>query len=653
MRLLSLTLQNFKGHKDLEIHFKDVTRITGANGTGKTSIFDAFMFVLTGKDSLGRVCGTGQKGEATIRPRQADGELVRKVEISVTARLLDDDGEVHTLQRIFCEQYSTDKNSGSKIFKGNTTKYFINEVPTPANKYDAWVKENIDPERLRLTGDPAFFPSMPWQDQRKWLLQVSGDVTDADVIAADPGLKQMEEMLGKHSVDDIKAMAAAKLKLANKTVKEDMIRIDQTVKMAGNVQESVLAEQIARQEEMVRAQDEMVARAESELQKAMNGGREIQVRAELEVWDRKAKDLEERRHNKLVQIRETFQAKAKYLQEEIQRVTGTADMQRRSYELYKTRLAEMEARKEALYAEYDDEEAREFTATECPFCHQPLPPDKLEKLRYQFNIEKSGSLQLIVAQGKQVAAMIQDDKKTMDALLAGIEADEKAAADTKKILDGIHDEEKAALATVPQLEDVAAFRDIRSKRDMLARELADLEKGAQVVLAPLQAAVEEARNIRASLLNKKSELVAQMNVLKSVGGLQEDLQTQRENADEASAILRMVALFTQTKCRMLTEQVNRLFPGLEWCLFTKNIGNDDIVETCELTMHGVGYRDLSQGEKIRAGLVIVDVLQEKLGTRNPVWIDGAESITFTPDVKSQLVLLRAQENIKELVIEEA
>ena len=143
-------------------------------------------------------------------------------------------------------QYSTDKNSGSKIFKGNTTKYFINEVPTPANKYDAWVKENIDPERLRLTGDPAFFPSMPWQDQRKWLLQVSGDVTDADVIAADPGLKQMEEMLGKHSVEDIKAMAAAKLKLANKTVKEDMIRIDQTVKMAGNVQESVLAEQIAR-----------------------------------------------------------------------------------------------------------------------------------------------------------------------------------------------------------------------------------------------------------------------------------------------------------------------------------------------------------------------------------------------------------------------
>lgn len=52
MRLLSLELKNFKGHKSLDVHFGDITKIIGANGTGKTSIFDAFCFVLTGKDSL-------------------------------------------------------------------------------------------------------------------------------------------------------------------------------------------------------------------------------------------------------------------------------------------------------------------------------------------------------------------------------------------------------------------------------------------------------------------------------------------------------------------------------------------------------------------------------------------------------------------------
>ena len=177
--LISLELKNFKGHKNLSVHFGDVTKISGANGTGKTSIFDAFCWVLTGKDSMGRVCGTGQKGEATIRPRGADGELVRQVEISVTAQLMDTNGEVHTLKRVFCEVWSADKNSGEKLFKGNTTKFFINDVPTPAGKYGSWVQIHVDPEILLLTSDPAYFCSMPWQDQRRWLLEMAGTVTDA------------------------------------------------------------------------------------------------------------------------------------------------------------------------------------------------------------------------------------------------------------------------------------------------------------------------------------------------------------------------------------------------------------------------------------------------------------------------------------------
>ena len=212
MRLLSLALQNFKGHKDLTVDFDDVTVLSGANGTGKTSVYDAFCWLLTGKDAQGRVCGTGQKGEATIRPRGLDGELVRQVEVSVTGRLMDEDGEVHTLRRVYCEQYSADKNSGEKIFKGNTTKYFINDVPTPAAKYDSWVKANVDPDRMKLTSDPAYFPGLPWQEQRALLLQVAGDVDDAAVIASDKALAPLAESLKKHSIDDIKAMAAAQLK---------------------------------------------------------------------------------------------------------------------------------------------------------------------------------------------------------------------------------------------------------------------------------------------------------------------------------------------------------------------------------------------------------------------------------------------------------
>ncbi|MBQ9571764.1 MAG: AAA family ATPase [Acidaminococcaceae bacterium] len=647
MRLLSLELKNFKGHKSLDVHFGDITKIIGANGTGKTSIFDAFCFVLTGKDSLGRVCGTGQKGEATIRPRKADGDLVHEVEVSVTAKLVDEDGEVHTLQRIFCEEYGTSKSSGQKFFKGNTTKYFINEVPLAAGKYDAWIKEHLDPERFNLTSNPAFFPMMHWQDQRKWLLQISGDVDDMDVIATDPELRPLENLIARHTVEDVKAMAANQLKLANKTIKEDMVRIDQTAVLAGNAVEADLEAQITRQDEMVKAQDETVAQAEAELANARNGDRAAQVQNKLDAQKNIIENWEMRRHNKIIEIKNDFKAKAAALQATMNGAEESVKSKRQQLASLSGQIKEAEDRREELYQKYDAEDAKQFSDAAvplCQFCHQALPTDKVEKLRAQFNTDKARSLESIVADGKKLTARIEDLKGQQSLLSSGISADEQSAVEIRKQLDGIHEAEKAELEKLPQLEDVAEFRNERAKRDMLARELANLQKGEQPNLAPLQANVDEARKIRDSLLVKRSELQTSLKTLQAIADLKNDLQKQRENADTASATLRMASLFIQTKCRMLTDKVNQLFPGLEWRLFMRNIGNDDIVETCELTMHGTPYRDLSAGEKIKAGLIIVDTLQEKLEVQNPVFVDGAESITFTPEVKSQLVLLKAEEN---------
>ena len=51
MKLLKLKLKNFKGIKDftLETDGKNVN-VYGENGTGKTTIFDAFLWLLFDKD---------------------------------------------------------------------------------------------------------------------------------------------------------------------------------------------------------------------------------------------------------------------------------------------------------------------------------------------------------------------------------------------------------------------------------------------------------------------------------------------------------------------------------------------------------------------------------------------------------------------------
>ncbi|HCB4303611.1 TPA: AAA family ATPase, partial [Listeria monocytogenes] len=46
IKLLKLQLENFKGVKELEIDFQDNTSIYGANASGKTTILDAFTWLL-------------------------------------------------------------------------------------------------------------------------------------------------------------------------------------------------------------------------------------------------------------------------------------------------------------------------------------------------------------------------------------------------------------------------------------------------------------------------------------------------------------------------------------------------------------------------------------------------------------------------------
>ena len=48
--LLSMDIQNFKGCTGRTIDFTDKTKICGANATGKTTIFDAFTFLLFNRD---------------------------------------------------------------------------------------------------------------------------------------------------------------------------------------------------------------------------------------------------------------------------------------------------------------------------------------------------------------------------------------------------------------------------------------------------------------------------------------------------------------------------------------------------------------------------------------------------------------------------
>jgi hypothetical protein len=165
MRLISLTLNNFKGIKSfaLKPQGKDIN-IYGDNATGKTTLADAFMWLLFDKDSQNRK-------DFQIKTLGQDGEPEHGLEHSVEAVLELENGKRITLKKVFKEKWTKKRGSATAEFTGHTTDHFIDGVPAKKKEYDEKIAEIADEQIFRLLTDPAYFnQQLHWQKRRELLL---------------------------------------------------------------------------------------------------------------------------------------------------------------------------------------------------------------------------------------------------------------------------------------------------------------------------------------------------------------------------------------------------------------------------------------------------------------------------------------------------
>lgn len=130
-----LHLLNFKGVADLAIDFDaHATDIAGRNGTGKTTVFDAFTWLLFGKDSQNRT-------EFDLKTLDADGKIIYHLPHEVSA-IINVDGEDITLCRRLVEKWP--KRNGEPTFTGNQVERLFNDVPCNEKEFTAKIAEICD-----------------------------------------------------------------------------------------------------------------------------------------------------------------------------------------------------------------------------------------------------------------------------------------------------------------------------------------------------------------------------------------------------------------------------------------------------------------------------------------------------------------------------
>lgn len=627
-----LTLQNFKGIKDftLNIDGKDCD-IFGENATGKTSIYDAFLWVLFSKDSQ-------NQAQFEIKPLTSTGEVIHGVDSSVEG-IFELNGEELSLKKVHREKWVKTRGSAQRTFSGNETDHFINSVPVKQNEFNAQIAQIVGDENLfKLLSSVRYFNEiLHWTDRRKLLLEICGNLSDEEVISSDISLYQLPEILKNRSLDNHRKVIAARKIELNKELQQLPIRLDETTKGLPNIEdfsEEALKEQIEEQRNLLKLKEQTLTRIESggEIAEKKKELAEIEAQIlEKENSLRKSKDSNQ--EEKLKELR------TKKNRIEYESATLEADKTRARADIER-----IEASLEALRKEWFKIDAEKFEiSTSCPTCKQPLPEEMIEGARENFNNNKAERLKANTESGKTgQAAKIALERSIEEKNTKIVELDNDLTIVSEAI--SRLDKEPEKTEFDPELHKLI------KRKNAIQDDINSLKETNETVINRLK---EEIKTIDDSILPRQTQL-ASFDLYKK--GLQriEELKAQEKllarEYERLEEELNLTDLFIKTKVNLLTEKINSKFKMAKFRLFETQI-NEGIREVCEVAHNGVGYSDLNNGARIQVGMDIIDTLAKHYQFYAPVIVDNAESITSLPEIQSQLIRLIVSKPDKKLRVE--
>ena len=172
----SLKLSMFKGIFDMEVDFQDVTIISSMNEGGKSTIYNAWLWLLSGKDQFDRQ-------DYEIKPNKFGVNLYDKPQCSVEGVILAD-GVEHTIKRTYLELWTKKRGEELEVFTGHTTKYWIDSVPIGTEKeFKAKIEEIISDGVFKLLSNSAYFNSLKPDNRRDILLSLVPKPSNNTVIS--------------------------------------------------------------------------------------------------------------------------------------------------------------------------------------------------------------------------------------------------------------------------------------------------------------------------------------------------------------------------------------------------------------------------------------------------------------------------------------
>lgn len=647
MKLQKLRLENFKGIRDFTLDADgNNVAVCGDNGTGKSTLFDAFTWLLFGKNSH-------DEKDFGIKTLDADGNVIPRIDHSVSA-VIDHDGQQIQLTRTYKERWRKQRGAAEAVLVGNTTEYSYGPAgsPTPisATQYQEVISKLIPEKLFKLITDPTFFnDKLTWQERRQIVMQLCGDVTDDEIAKSDATLAEVLQLAAGRTIEDTKKGIRAAIRETGKKKDEIGPRVDECRKgLADITPEAVtsarlamktLPDQIAQLRQQKTAEAKMDPSIKAREKLAAINARITELKAARQEQAQKAKaglsDATIAASRKIAQVRMQLDK----LTDEQGTIQVNADKTNKYLDELRHKFA--------------DVRGKEFTKSKietiCPTCGQTLPPARIEKARQaleqqeaEFNAEKAELLKKINSEGKAKNAELVELNEKLKSLEAEITAAISSLDQCNTEYLEAADAENSFEIPAPSEEEtklVQEAMEIKTHADQPV-DTGEIDQKIEALTAKLEAA--RALNAKADANNQLNARIS--TLLKSESDLSAhliDLERQMYLCEE----------FVRVKTDLVARKIAEKIPNVQFILFKPNITNEGIEECCETCYHGVPYQDLNTGARLNVGLEIINALIAQYKVSAPIFVDNAESIVQLVDTPAQLIRLVVSEADKSLRVE--
>ena len=631
--LKKISIQNFRS-KSFEFELGERNEIRGKNRSGKSSVKNAFFWLLTGADDLDRT--NYNLFDTTIVHTKENS-----VPTNVTAVFLIDGVEYEVSRTA---KMGWTRKRGNDEYERKTSddySFAIDGIERSATEFKNWIEETLAPVdmlKCMINTQHFLYNIDDWKVQRKYLANIAGEITNEDFNG---DYTELFAQFSKYTPEQLRERLKTLLMPLKKALGTEGTKGEKVVELEvlqKNIvsldeiedSEKELAELKSKRDE-IQAKisgkkspiDEAIARRAQAL--AMVEDKETEIRKSRKLHDSKqmaeVTELESQLSNIEAQneaIRQqndsgkkAFDRKKQFLIDET-----------RTIEILKNRLEELREENKLI-------KNREFGDYNCTYCGAPLDEDKVEELKAKFEERKQKDRDNNKAEGLQAKQRLETAQADLDVLQKEVD---KGFTPTALVSEGdLRERIQQRKATFPPFENSEEYKTLSEELENLKNSVPEIpvvdtsefDKELNEVNAKIEAASNKA-GLRAQYTKQT----------KQIEDVIADMKKMAQERAQWEKIEQQLVAYEQEKADIVGKRVNQFFDKCKVSMFSEK-KDGSLAPNCVITMDGRRSATLNKEGTITAGIDVSDAFCRFYGLNMPLFIDDNESLSDDNYVTSE------------------